>query len=53
MEDIKTLQETLETLETKLFVCECADRLDWHEYYALKDAIEETENAIKALAHTA
>jgi hypothetical protein len=47
------LKETLETLEEKLFICECADRLDWHEYYALKDAIKETENAIKALAHTA
>ncbi len=49
MKDIKTLKETLETLEEKLFICECADRLDWREYYTLKDAIKETENAIKAL----
>lgn len=53
MKDIKTLKETLETLEEKLFVCECAERLDWHEWYTLKDAIKETENAIKALTLTA
>lgn len=47
---MKELKEKLEQLEQALFVCECADRMNWVEYRTIKEDIKKVQQEIKALS---